>query len=378
MKERRHLTKTVLVALFAAILLMACVPAAFASVYDYNINWAVCSGPGEVTVELQANYCSACNPNYYNDPGCTPFSHHSIPPYGTRGMTSGCSDGTYAAVRIKDSSNNVLDTQNLVINPSNWPMAQLVKKNFVFSGIPLTGGSTVIVEADLYCSWCGHYYPNPVTLTVQGSNTATTYTGGTSAAPGAGVTVSGRLEDGNGSPLAGKTLTFTLDGLPDVSAVTDAGGVAATTLTIPSSMAAGTYQMTTRFAGEGDYFPSSDVDDFTVTAQSSLVWNIYNSKMMDRSGQTVITLSDTNGDGKNDKAVVTVNASADYASSIVLDVINTGAAQINISDIKIQNVTGLEVNILELTPIKPNTRRGLGFEFTVLPGAGGGSFEVSL
>ena len=82
---------------------------------------------------------------------------------------------------------------------------------------------------------------------------------------GAIADVSATLIDlGTNLPLVGKTITFTLDALPPVSAITDANGVAATTLPIPGAMLAGIYPMTARFAGDAGYFPSSDKVDFEV------------------------------------------------------------------------------------------------------------------
>ena len=255
----------------ASLLLLAVMPVALlagpeddpGSVDNYNINWAVQTGATEITVQVQARYCPACNPNSANNSGCTAFEH-TLPPYGHRSCTKGYPDGRYTAVRIKDSGGTVLATQKMVCNPTNWPLNVVHTENFIFTGVPLSAGDTVTVEADTYCSWCGHWYPDPITLTVEATDSLTTYTGDTLALVGTSANVSATLEDvGTGDPLAGRTITFTLDSL-SVSAVTDSNGIAATLLFIPDTMAAGIYSMTARFAGDAEYFPSSDTVDFEV------------------------------------------------------------------------------------------------------------------
>ncbi len=226
------------------------------SVYNYAINWAVQTGTTEVTVEAQARYCSACNPNWAGNPGPAPFS-------------GGSSVGTCISVRIKDSGGTVLGTQKLVLQSGvNLTLNTICTWQFVFTGLAISAGDTLTVEADTYCSWCGHWYPSPFTLIVQAANSQVTYTGDTSALVGTNANVSATLVDaGTGNPLGGKTITFTLNPpspIAMVSAVTNASGVAATTMAIPASTLGGTYTMDTRFAGDASYFPCSDQDPFTV------------------------------------------------------------------------------------------------------------------
>jgi len=234
------------------------------SVYDYNINWAVQSGVDEITVELQARYCPACNPNTGNSPGCTAFEF-ALPPYGHRGCSRGYPDGRFTAVRVKNNIGVVLATQKMICTPANWPLNVVHKEQFIFSGLPLVAGDTIIVEADCYCSWCGHWYPNPVPLTVQASDSEITYTGDTSGLVGTSAAVCAVLLDATTAlPLTGRPVTFTLNGLPPVSPTTDALGIACTLLPIPTDMTAGTYPMTARFAGDAEYWPSSNRVDFQV------------------------------------------------------------------------------------------------------------------
>lgn len=256
----------VVLATFLVLLLVQAAPTT-ASVYDYGINWAVQTGATEVTVEVQANYCYACNPNDAGNPGDPEFAHGYPPPsypYNYYGGECGA-DGRYMAVRVTDSGGNVLGTQKLVLDQTNWPIGSVQSAQFIFAGLTVAAGDLVIIEADTYCSWCGHWYPQPIGLAVEGSNSGITYTGDTQGMVGTNADVSAVLIDaGTGLPLVGETITFTLDGLPPVSAVTDASGTAATTLPIPSDMITGTYDITARFAGSADYFPCSDTDPFLV------------------------------------------------------------------------------------------------------------------
>lgn len=137
------------------------------TVYDYKIVSVTQTGPNEVTVKLQVRYCPYCNPNDASKPGCPEFTHgYPSPYYPYQYWCGGLAEGRYVAVRIKNSTGAILGTQKLVCNPINWPLNVILTRDFVFSGVPLVAGSTVIAEADVYCSWCGHWYPPPVSLKI--------------------------------------------------------------------------------------------------------------------------------------------------------------------------------------------------------------------
>ncbi|MFC2122770.1 PKD domain-containing protein [Bacteroidota bacterium] len=233
------------------------------SVYDYAINSAVETGAGEVTVNVQARYCPGCNPNPSQAPGCPAF-HQTYSP-GHHSCTLGYPSGTFIAVRVKGGGGAVLAAQKLVLHPGNMTLNVVNNWNFVFTGLPVSAGDTLTVEADTYCSWCGHWFPVPKSVTISASNSQVTYTGDTSGFAGTIATASATLIDsGTGAPLVGEVITFTLDGLPPLSAVTDGSGSASTPYPIPPTMAGGIYPMTARFAGNISYFPHSDTVDFTV------------------------------------------------------------------------------------------------------------------
>lgn len=132
------------------------------TVYDYQIISVTQTGTDEITVRVQARYCPYCNPNSASNPGCTPFTCGYPPPYYpySAGCSAGYPDGRFVAVCIKDSTGTILGTQKLVCNPTNWPLNMIIARDFVFTGVTSVTGS-IIAEADVYCSWCGHWYPEP-------------------------------------------------------------------------------------------------------------------------------------------------------------------------------------------------------------------------
>ena len=234
------------------------------SVYDYQINSVIETGPGEVTVNVQARYCPYCNPNISGGAG-----HDAFGEGNGSGHTScplGFPDGTYIAARVKNSSGTVLDTQKIVLQQGvNFTLDTIGNWNFVFSNLPVSAGDTLTVEVDTYCSYCGHWYPTPQDVTVSASNSHVTYTGETIGRDGTSVNVSAILIDNDtGDPLVGETITFTLDSLTPVNATTDSNGIASTTYNIPAGTVADIYPMTARFNGNISYFPHSDVVNFEV------------------------------------------------------------------------------------------------------------------
>lgn len=78
--------------------------------------------------------------------------------------------------------------------------------------------------------------------------TSVSYSGATSGGPNKTVTLSAVLTDATGQPLAGRTITFKL-GTQTVSAVTNANGVATTSLKLSQKI--GSYALTATFAPSG-------------------------------------------------------------------------------------------------------------------------------
>jgi PKD domain/K319L-like, PKD domain len=102
-------------------------------------------------------------------------------------------------------------------------------------------------------------------VTVGKRATTLTYGGGTSVQYSDFVKLKATLLDGaNG--IAGKTISFTI-GSQSTTAVTDADGIAETTLQI--TQANGSYSVATSFAGDSLYAKSSDSDSFTVKQENA-------------------------------------------------------------------------------------------------------------
>ncbi|MHA2273726.1 MAG: hypothetical protein ACXACI_17905 [Candidatus Hodarchaeales archaeon] len=113
-----------------------------AYVDQYQIVSVAQTDVNEITATVQARFCGACNPNPTSDP-----------------------NARYVKIWIKDSGGTTLGTQQMTCNTTNWPLTVTHQEDFVFA-ISVTAGETVTVYADIFCNWCGHYYPTPVSTTV--------------------------------------------------------------------------------------------------------------------------------------------------------------------------------------------------------------------
>ena len=91
-----------------------------------------------------------------------------------------------------------------------------------------------------------------------------TYDGPASGDSQTTVNLTAHLLDEFGDPIVGRTLNFTLEGLPAVIAVTDDTGAAATSLSM--DIAPGVYPLQVSFASDGVYGPSSTEEPFLVTS----------------------------------------------------------------------------------------------------------------
>ncbi|MFC1714361.1 HYR domain-containing protein [Candidatus Poribacteria bacterium] len=154
------------------IIAMAWAQVAQAEVTNYVINSVTLIAKDQLRVEVQAKYCELCNPNPVGSPGCPDPFEHNPPPYGQKiclhGAPPNSPDGTYAAVRVKDTSDSVLGMQKIVLQAGvNLTLNTVCTWNIVLSASGVSGGQKVIVEADLFCSWCSHWYPEPVEMQVK-------------------------------------------------------------------------------------------------------------------------------------------------------------------------------------------------------------------
>jgi hypothetical protein len=94
--------------------------------------------------------------------------------------------------------------------------------------------------------------------------TSTTYTGATAGGPNKTIVLSAVLKDATGKPLVGRTITFHL-GTQTATALTDANGVAATSLQLAQKN--GTYTVSATFQTAG-----TDATKYLGSAQSTVFY----------------------------------------------------------------------------------------------------------
>lgn len=179
--------KDLYIALLTSVALMfaSMMPFVSAGIYgDGNTvtNYAIISvtqtGASQLTVRVQADFCPACKPNTASDPdgfgvGCAPFTHGypGTPPYPSttywcKPYVTNFVTGRYTALQVRDSSGTVVGSTKYVCDPTNWPLSTTNYQKDIVVPATLAPGSTCTVEADIFCGWCGHYYPVPSTVTV--------------------------------------------------------------------------------------------------------------------------------------------------------------------------------------------------------------------
>lgn len=90
--------------------------------------------------------------------------------------------------------------------------------------------------------------PDTAAFAVSQKATSVTYTGALTGGPNKSITLSAKLVDATGTPLAGRTITFVL-GAQSATAVTNGSGIAATSLKL--SQKNGTYALTASYSPAG-------------------------------------------------------------------------------------------------------------------------------
>lgn len=142
------------------------------SVSNYQIISVAQTDVDEITVDIGGTYCPACNPNNAGNPGCPEFTHGTgvggtwVPGQTGYYNHAGMIDGRYAAACIAHGPGPTYTKQKFICTPANWPLAVFNSHAFVFSGLGVSGGDTVTIYGELYCSWCGHWYAEPQELIV--------------------------------------------------------------------------------------------------------------------------------------------------------------------------------------------------------------------
>ncbi|HXU81050.1 MAG TPA: Ig-like domain repeat protein [Polyangia bacterium] len=102
-------------------------------------------------------------------------------------------------------------------------------------------------------------------FTIRREESVITYSGATTSDFNDPVTVAAVLAEDGILPLAGRTLSFSLNGTDSCMAVTDGSGRAACSIT--PSEPAGTYPLVVSFVGDTFYLPSSTMVPFVVTLE---------------------------------------------------------------------------------------------------------------
>ena len=127
------------------------------------------------------------------------------------------------------------------------------------------GAGSDVVKASFTDS-AGIHNSNQSVITWIRESSAVTYTGATTSDFRDPATLSAVLHDSGGNPIAGQTLTFTING-QSCSGTTDPSGQAACDIT--PNVVAGSYTVNASFAGTARFEPSSASAAFMVTREET-------------------------------------------------------------------------------------------------------------
>ena len=142
-------------------------------------------------------------------------------------------------------------------------------KTLVLSQTQFTAAGTYPVELTV-TDVNGNIAKCNSTVTIKKRSVTLTYTGDNTEQYSDQQTLSATLkDDGSGNGVSGKTISFTI-GSQTVTAVTNASGVASTTLTLTQNPDAA-YTVATSFAGDGNYLAGADNDAFTIIDEDARV-----------------------------------------------------------------------------------------------------------
>jgi uncharacterized repeat protein (TIGR01451 family) len=172
-------------------------------------------------------------------------------PSGTTYVSSspGCDDTVTCAVG--DLAPHATATITIVVTPAAAGTVTNTATVSAEEGDPVPGNNTAKVTTTVN--------PRPTTLA---------YTGATTSHFHDVADVSARLTDTNTtSPIASRTVTFTLNGAETCSGTTDTSGIAACQIT-PNEFA-GPYTLSVAFAGDSTYKRSSTATAFSVTKEET-------------------------------------------------------------------------------------------------------------
>lgn len=243
--------------------------------------------------------------------------------YRTIAQTATGPAATDLTITVEVDPNFALDaasitpTPDLVtVNQISWSIPELVGETRTFS-YSLThqsgAGSLPVQTATLtYTDTKGDIQTKPFPALVADVTCGTllSYQGDLEGMSGATASLAARLTAPDGTPLAGQTLTFDLNGIT-AAGQTGPDGIATAAVTL--ALPAGVYDLAVRFAGAGGYLPAEDAVAFTVRAAAD-----------NQAPVTTITPSGTAGENGWFISPVTVTLSAiDLPSGTSDDVAST-------------------------------------------------------
>jgi hypothetical protein len=141
-------------------------------------------------------------------------------------------------------------------------------------------------------------------FTINQEESQISYTGDTTSHYHDSFTASAKLTDPDGgAPIAGKSLTFTLNGV-DMCTTGPTDGSGNASCSINPTQAGGTYSLVADFVGDADYLSSSDTASFTVTQEETTTTYTGPTVILANSGAATLTarlreevLSDPDADG---------------------------------------------------------------------------------
>jgi hypothetical protein len=126
-------------------------------------------------------------------------------------------------------------------------------------------------------------------FTINQEESAVAYTGAMTSDFHDAFTASATLTEDGVTPLAGRTVTFSLNGAESCSATTDAGGNASCSIT--PSEPSGTYNVTASFAGDSLYVPSSTTAAFEVKLEEDTLTSTGSLQVFAQNGTATMSAS---------------------------------------------------------------------------------------
>ncbi len=128
---------------------------------------------------------------------------------------------------------------------------------------------------------------NSISITVR-ARTILTLSAPTVASMGGSISISAKLTDGSGNPLAGQTISFSVAGVSVGSAMTDSSGTASVTYSVPG--AAGSYTVLASYAGTQTYSPNSATGTLVVKQfYLTVITTVPNAQLVRVNGATYAT-----------------------------------------------------------------------------------------